>query len=91
MDITRVVALACTTQAEYLSTSPSTHNINAFSPAQLTLVTQKKPQRTAPFDSQQPSIASGQNCGYCSWTTYSTNGDWQTGNSRLKAYAGHCL
>ena len=26
-----------------------------------------------------------------SWTTYSTNADLPTSNSRLNAYAGHCL
>ena len=42
MNIDRVAAFLRATQAQYLITTPSTHNINVFSPVQLTLVTQKK-------------------------------------------------
>ena len=38
----RVAAFLRATRAQYLITTPSTHNINVFSPVQLTLVTQKK-------------------------------------------------
>lgn len=42
MNIDRVAAFLRATRAQYLITTPSTHNINVFSPVQLTLVTQKK-------------------------------------------------
>ena len=42
MNIDRVAAFLRATQAQYLITTPSTHNLNVFSPVQLTLVTQKK-------------------------------------------------
>ncbi len=42
MNIDRVAAFLRATKAQYLITTPSTHNINVFSPVQLTLVTQKK-------------------------------------------------
>lgn len=42
MNIDRVAAFLRATRAQYLITTPSTHNLNVFSPVQLTLVTQKK-------------------------------------------------
>lgn len=42
MNIDRVAAFLRATQAQYLITTPSTHNVNVFSPVQLTLVTRKK-------------------------------------------------
>ncbi len=42
MNIDRVAAFLRATRAQYLITTPSTHNLNVFSPVQLTLVTRKK-------------------------------------------------
>lgn len=42
MNIDRVAAFLRATRAQYLITTPSTHNLNVFAPAQLTLVTHKK-------------------------------------------------
>jgi len=53
MNIDRVAAFLRATQAQYLITTPSTHNINVFSPVQLTLVTRKK----LPGDRWAPPVA----------------------------------
>ena len=42
-NIDRVGTFLRATRAQYLITTPVTHNANVFAPAQLTLVTRKKP------------------------------------------------
>jgi len=51
-NIDRVGAFLRATRAQYLITTPVTHNANVFQPAQLTLVTRKK----KPADSWAPPI-----------------------------------
>ena len=51
-NIDRVGSFLRATRAQYLITTPVTHNANVFEPAQLTLVTRKKP----PADSWAPPI-----------------------------------
>lgn len=42
VNIDRVAAFLCATQAQYLITSPNTHNVNVFAPSELTFITRKK-------------------------------------------------
>ena len=41
-NIDRVSSFLQATQAQYLITTPNTHNVNVFAPSELTLVTRKK-------------------------------------------------
>lgn len=49
-NIDKVGAFLAATYAQYILTTPNTHNVNVFSPSDLTLVTSKRraPERWAP-------------------------------------------